>query len=880
MTSISFDNPLYLLIFIPLILLIIIPYVIAVRKSNRDKNTVASFVIHIAIALFVSLAVGGAAITTVITKTEVYVLADVSASSEKNLDKIDGYVNDLRGNLPVGGSLGVITFGKDYKLHTPLGEEFSSVVGSGVDDSATDIVSALEYAGTLFSDSVIKRIVLITDGKETNPDSAGELVRVIESLYVKGVKIDAVYLDNNISADAKEVQISDVDFTESTYLNHETGADVLIQSSYDTEAIVSLYVGEQKIQNLAVKLTKGYNIVNFDLPTDVRGNYNYTVKVSAPLDRSDKNNAYSFTQTVEGVVEVLLITTNGEDVARAEQLFGEGANITSYVNDKNVPASVEAICKFDEIVLSDVDVRELNNFTAFIDAVDTAVSVFGKSLVVMGDTKIQNKTDDVLSQLEDMLPVRFGNNDQDNKLFTIVIDTSRSMQLNYKLIMARAAAKKMIGLLSPDDYVAIVSFSGTISVAQTPIQARNHEKLYGVIDNLAPTQGTVIGAALSEAADIMLSQPFDKKQVMLISDGISYSNEADNPIEIAADLSAAGISVSALCVGEVDDSSNDSDGPSVMQHIAESGLGEYYWIIDERKLDELILGEIANDVTETIIEGRAPVNVNKRLDGVLSGVGELPDIFGYVFAKPKASATTVLTTVYNKAGGGSVSVPLYAYWSYGNGKVSSFTSTLSGEWTADWHSGAGQKLMENLFSENIPEERRDLPLDITVFYDGIKAEIEVIPINVKPSAILKLTVTMPSAESFEAEPLFEQSGYVYSFAANALGEYKIEISYSYADVEYKSTKYFNISYAPEYNSFESHDPASLYMAVRNRGTVTQGGVPSLENDESEIARYTFSLVLPLMALAAVLYIADIIIRKLKWRDILSLFGRGQGRRTR
>ena len=48
MTSISFDNPLYLLIFIPLILLIIIPYVIAVRKSNRDKNTVASFVIHIA----------------------------------------------------------------------------------------------------------------------------------------------------------------------------------------------------------------------------------------------------------------------------------------------------------------------------------------------------------------------------------------------------------------------------------------------------------------------------------------------------------------------------------------------------------------------------------------------------------------------------------------------------------------------------------------------------------------------------------------------------------------------------------------------------------------------------------------------------------------
>ena len=880
MTSISFDNPLYLVIFIPLILLVIIPYLIAIRKSNRDKNTVASFIIHIAIALIVSLAVSGAAITTVITETEVYVLADVSASSEKNLDKIDEYINDLHEDLPPNARLGVIAFGKDYKLHTPLGGELSSVVGSGVDDGATDISSALEYAGRLFSDGAIKRIVLITDGKETNPDASGELVRAIESLYVRGVKIDAVYLDNNIGDGAKEVQISDVDFTESTYLNHESGADVLIQSSYDTEAIVSLNIGEQRIKNLAVSLTKGYNIVNLDLLTDTRGDYNYTVSVSAPSDESDRNNSYSFTQSVEGEIEVLLVSSDPRDVERAEALFGAGANITSYVNNKNVPTSVEAICKFDEIVISDVDVRELNNFTAFIDAIDTAVSVFGKSLVVMGDTKIQNKTDDVLSQLEDMLPVRFGNNDQDNKLFTIVIDTSRSMQLNSKLIMARAAAKQVIELLSPDDYVAIVSFAGTISVAQTPIQARNYEKLYSVIDSLAPTQGTVIGAALSEAADIMLSQPFDRKQVMLISDGISYSNETDNPIEIAADLATANISVSALCVGEVDDTSVDDDGTDVMENIAAAGLGDYYWIIDERKLEELVLGEMADDITESVIEGRSPVGVNKKLDGVLSGVGELPDIFGYVFAKPKASATTVLTTVYNKAGGGSVAVPLYAYWDYGNGKVSSFTSSLSGEWTSDWQTGSGDTFMKNVFSENIPEEHRDLPLDITVSYDGINAEVTVTPESVKPNAKLMLTVTYPDGESFVAEPIFELSGYSYVFATDLLGEYKIEIKYSYADVEYESAKYFNLSYAPEYNSFESFDPASLYMAIRNRGTVSQDSLPSLENDESEIARYTFSLVLPLMALAALLYIADIIIRKLKWRDILSLFGRGRKRSIR
>ncbi len=880
MTSISFDNPLYLLIFIPLILLVIIPYLIAIRKSNRDKNVRASFIIHIVIALLVSLAVGGAAITTVITETEVYVLADVSASSEKNLDKIDGYINSLRDDLPVNGRLGVVTFGKDYKLHTPLGGDFVTVGDSGVDDSATDIVSALEYTGTLFSDSSIKRIVLITDGKQTNPDFDGELVTAIESLHVRGIKIDAVYLDNNISDDAKEVQISDVDFTENTYLNHEVSADVLVQSSYDTEAIVSLECNGQRVQNLAVQLTRGYNIVNFSLLTELQGDYDYTVTVSAPRDESNKNNSYSFTQSVEGVIEVLLVSTNVGDLDRARELFGEGANIDAYINNRNVPTSPEAICKYDEIVLSDVDVRELNNFTAFIDAVDTAVSVFGKSLVVMGDTKIQNKTEDVLSQLEDMLPVRFGNNDQDSKLFTIVIDTSRSMQLNSKLIMARAAAKQIIELLSPDDYVAIVSFAGRISVAQAPTQAKNYEKLCDVIDSLAPTQGTVIGAALSEAADIMLSQPFDKKQIMLISDGISYTNEKDNPIEIATDLSAANISVSALCVGEVDDPNRDDDGTDVMENIAAAGLGDYYWIIDERELSELVLGEMADDITESVIEGRSPVKVNKRLDGVMSGVGELPDIHGFVFAKPKASATTVLTTVYNKAGGGSVSVPLYAYWSYGNGRVSSFTSSLSGQWTSDWRSGAGETFMKNLFSENIPTEHRDLPLDITVSYDGINAEVTVSPITVKPNATLILTVTHPDGSEVTVQPSFALSGYSYSFATDMLGKYKIDVDYSYAESQYASTKYFNLSYAPEYNSFESFDPVSLYMAMRNRGAVLTDELPSLENDESEIARYTYSLVLPLMAAAAAMYVADIIIRKLKWRDIVSLFGKGQQRRKR
>ena len=78
MRSISFDEPLWLLLLIPLALGILIPWLIAIRRENRSHSAVASLVIHIIIAVLVTLSVAGTVITTVITETEVIVVADVS----------------------------------------------------------------------------------------------------------------------------------------------------------------------------------------------------------------------------------------------------------------------------------------------------------------------------------------------------------------------------------------------------------------------------------------------------------------------------------------------------------------------------------------------------------------------------------------------------------------------------------------------------------------------------------------------------------------------------------------------------------------------------------------------------------------------------------
>ena len=88
-----------------------------------------------------------------------------------------------------------------------------------------------------------------------------------------------------------------------------------------------------------------------------------------------------------------------------------------------------------------------------MESLETAVSMFGKSLITLGDTSIQNKNDSELRDLQNMLPVNYGNSGSDKKLYTIVIDGSRSMEFNNKLQIVKRAACNLIDLLEDRDSV-------------------------------------------------------------------------------------------------------------------------------------------------------------------------------------------------------------------------------------------------------------------------------------------------------------------------------------------------------------------------------------------------------------------------------------------
>ncbi len=884
MKNISFDNPYWLLAAIPLVLALVIPFFISINKDNRSRGWIASLVIHLVIIVCAVLGAADPTHTTVMTRTKIYVVVDVSDSMSRNFDEIDGYIQQIAEAAPQNSKLGIVCFGRDNVILTPSGGEIKSVKEAQVDTSGTNIAAALDFTSTIFSEGELKRIVLITDGCDNV--SGGDTISAVERMQSQDIKIDTIYVNSNLSSADKEVQISDAEYTSSTYLGHETELKLLLEASSESDVIIDLYskpsneTAYKKLDTAVAVAEQGINVVKFNLPTDVSGIFDYKVEISASEDFSDKNNTYTFTQTVSGMRRVLLVTGKQSDIDMMKELYQDSAEIDAYrirEGKNDIPYTVESLSQYDEIILSDVDVRNINNISAFVDSVDIVVSRFGKSLITLGDLSMQNKDHEVFKKLEELLPVSFGNVNKDEKLYTIVLDVSRSMNDTSQLIIAKDAAIKLLSLLSDTDSVVYVPFAGTVLVKEgwKPMKLGDivnfdgveegttyRQWLYKEIQRATPYQGTLIGAALEQAYANIKDLSFGESQLMLISDGISYSHENEDAVEIARKMRAEGITVSAISVV------SPSSGLSA---IAQAGGGIHYSLNRPEEVSELVFATIADDITESVVEKQSPVNIVTFRDDVLAGIISLSDVGGYLNSKAKADATTVLSVEYQKNSDTVVQVPLYAYRDHGNGRIATFTSKLSGEWLDEWSEGEVRSFFGNVLVTNTPKERIDYPYDVVIDYQGDTSTVEILPSHLNPRAVAAIKITTPGGKVTEKKLTFDLNRYFTTFKTSEIGKYQVEITYSYGTHSFTSKTYFNVSYDPEYNAFAVFDIATIHDFMRNRGGVYTDGNVDLKLDMNTVATYEYSLRIPLLIAAVALFVIDVFVRKTRWKDLKNFF---------
>ena len=130
---------------------------------------------------------------------------------------------------------------------------------------------------------------------------------------------------------------------------------------------------------------------------------------------------------------------------------------------------------------------------------------------------------------------------------------------------------------------------------------------------------------------------------------------------------------------------------------------------------------------------------------------------------------------------------------------------------------------------------------------------------------------MPDGTQVEQKLNFDRTRYYYSFETPMVGKYEVQITYSFGDKQYPASAVFYLARSPEYDAFAMCSAATLNAALRNRGDVYEDDSLVIRHNQDEISTYTMDFTIPLLVAAVVMYVVDIIIRKLKWIDIVSLF---------
>ena len=259
----------------------------------------------------------------------------------------------------------------------------------------------------------------------------------------------------------------------------------------------------------------------------------------------------------------------------------------------------------------------------------------------------------------------------------------------------------------------------------------------------------------------------------------------------------------------------------------------------------------------------------------MDGIGSLPPIWGYINSKPKLDATMILSVDYVKNSETTVAVPLYSYRDHGNGKVATFTSSLSGSWLKDWALTDKTAFFGNVLSANTPRERIDYPFELKLEHFGSKSSVEISPSYLNPKAKTFIKITDPKGKVSEQQLVFDLNKYQTEFNTLAVGKYKIEITYTYGTHSFKSVSYYNIPYATEYDAFAAYDVSDVYDFMRGAGQISTDGKLDLENDKSYISTYELSFRVPLLIFAAALFVIDVFVRKFRWKDIKGFFHKKQ-----
>lgn len=818
---IEYSNPWFLLLLIPAVLLTLWPYFRSAKKYRRTRNRILSMVFHlVALVLAINLLSGIKFSYEVPNlENEVILLVDSSDSNgEKKQDK-DDFIASVINVCDDQYRIGIVKFGFDQKYVAPLTENSSEafdkyLTSEDPDVTATDIASALKYASTLFTNPKSAKIVLISDGIETDSAAAS----VIKGIVSDGIKVDTVHFPNE---EHDELQIVDVQIpTQEIAVGEEFVVDLILKSNLGTaEHMIKLtaYDGEEAVGETEVPVKGEESKLQIALALEKRGLHELTFKVETEEDTLTANNEYHTFINLAIFENILIVErTEGEGKSLADFLAPTYKVVTMSLDEdaEVIPRTVEDFVDFEQVILVNVAYGDMP--AGFEESLNDYVYRLGGGLLTLGGENdsvngvpvahAYNRNDIANSiYLKDMLPVHAIDYTPPVAIM-LVIDASASMSSG-RLEHAIMGAEACLGSLHDRDFCGVMSFQTRAQeeIQVLPVTERETilEAIRSVDDVDSGAQGgTIFSDAIMRAGHALsVIENVERKHIIMVTDG-NPGDSYETYLPYIEDNRSEHITMSVIAVDDIDSSLREK-----MQKTADAGGGAFYSLkpTEYDKIPEIMVQDLGTNAIVEIYEEEFVPTVKDR-SSITAGVDptKIPPLMGYYGTVAKQGATVALAGEY---------VPIYAEWQYGKGTVGSFMSDLTGIWSNKFiTSPVGQSIVHNIINSVFPTE--DVRIDsieyvlktdnltnqLTVYgaLEGENIEVQVTPVSNSLASKLEEGVAVSVAEANRR----------YKFALKDAGIYRIKIKRTDATgkalpdiVFYKA-----FSYSEEYNAFPEREP--------------------------------------------------------------------------
>jgi Ca-activated chloride channel homolog len=555
-------------------------------------------------------------------------------------------------------------------------EEVSSgswLTATGATESAgTDLASGLRLAGTLMGDAGRRRVVLLTDGWETQGGAAAEG----ERLRARGIGVEVVPL---VALGNNEVIVRQVNTAPYLRVGDPLHADVSVYSSVATSATLRLQIDDGPPVERQVSLKAGENNLPVEARATSEGFHRLQVTVEAGADSTATNNTGHSSVVIKPQPSLLLLEDRAGEASTLAAALRQTGMIVTVGTSSNIPARVDQLAQYDSIFLYNM---AATSFT--LDQQRTLrewVRRWGRGLITSGGGTSYALGGYADSVFEEMLPVSSQpppRPEQGETALILVMDRSASMDefrgqpgVISKFDMALEAVRLAVDSVRPGDTVGILSFDTDLQWVARPQVVNgdsDKEMLKGLVSNIELGGGTSIYPALEDAAKAIRDIPTNSKHIVLLTDGREY--HVPDYTSLISEMRADNVTLSCIAIG------SDSDR-DLLTRLARLGQGRYYFTERPENIPKIVFKELDLALREALLEGAVQPHV-RAASPILRGYApqDLPQLGGYSITTSKDEATLALVS--------DEGYPLLAHWNYGLGRVVSFTSDAGPKWAERW----------------------------------------------------------------------------------------------------------------------------------------------------------------------------------------------------